>query len=143
MQLIAVALAACLIGGAALAQTTGTTSQPKDSNAAVQSPTSDTALVPARGANSFTEDQAKSRIEAQGYANVSDLTKDDNGVWRGRVPPGFVRYVVETTVERDITLHGERVTVERRTGRISARAKERVVEVNVLMNNRLCRERRM
>lgn len=88
MQLIAVALAACLIGGAALAQTTGTTSQSKDSNAAVQSPTSDTALVPARGANSFTEDQAKSRIEAQGYANVSDLTKDDNGVWRGRAQKG-------------------------------------------------------
>jgi Resolvase, N terminal domain len=35
------------------------------------------------GANSFTESQAKSRIEAGGYSNVSELKKDDNGVWRG------------------------------------------------------------
>lgn len=84
MQVIAVGLAACLIGGAALAQTTGTSSQPTDRNAAVQSPASTTASVPATGANSFTEGQAKSRIEGQGYANVSDLRKDDAGVWRGR-----------------------------------------------------------
>lgn len=36
------------------------------------------------GANSFTEGQARSRIEAQGFANVTDLKKDDQGVWRGR-----------------------------------------------------------
>ena len=36
------------------------------------------------GANSFTEGQAKSRIENMGFANVTDLKKDDNGVWRGR-----------------------------------------------------------
>ena len=84
MHVIAVGLAACLIGGAVLAQTTGTSSQPTDRNAAVQSPASTTASVPATGANSFTEGQAKSRIEGQGYANVSDLRKDDAGVWRGR-----------------------------------------------------------
>lgn len=39
------------------------------------------ALVP--GANSFTEAQAKSRIEGAGYTNVSKLTKDDQGIWRG------------------------------------------------------------
>jgi putative membrane protein len=43
--------------------------------------TSPTAPVP--GANSFTEAQAKSAIEKAGYADVSALTKDDNGVWRG------------------------------------------------------------
>ena len=36
------------------------------------------------GANSFTEGQAKSRIEGGGYSNVSELKKDDNGVWRGK-----------------------------------------------------------
>ena len=36
----------------------------------------------AAGANSFTETQAKSRIEASGYANVSALKKDEKGVWR-------------------------------------------------------------
>lgn len=35
------------------------------------------------GANSFTEGQARSRIEKMGFADVTDLKKDDNGVWRG------------------------------------------------------------
>jgi len=39
---------------------------------------------PRSGANSFTEGQAKSRIEAQGYSNVSPLAKDESGVWRGK-----------------------------------------------------------
>ena len=40
--------------------------------------------APAAGANSFTEGQAKSRIEANGFSQVSDLKKDDAGVWRGK-----------------------------------------------------------
>jgi hypothetical protein len=39
--------------------------------------------APATGANSFTEDQAKSRIEEKGFANVSELKKDDKGIWHG------------------------------------------------------------
>jgi len=39
---------------------------------------------PIAGANSFTEGQAKSRIESQGLTNVSGLTKDDQGIWRGK-----------------------------------------------------------
>ena len=35
------------------------------------------------GANSFTEAQARSRIENLGYSNVVGLSKDDQGVWRG------------------------------------------------------------
>jgi hypothetical protein len=38
----------------------------------------------ARGRNSFTEGQAKSKIEDAGYTNVTELKKDDNGVWRGK-----------------------------------------------------------
>lgn len=44
--------------------------------------TSNAAPVP--GANSFTEDQAKSRIQKAGYSEVSALTKDDQGIWRGQ-----------------------------------------------------------
>lgn len=44
--------------------------------------------APAAGANSFTEGQAKSRIEAQGFSNVSDLKKDGSGVWRGKAAKG-------------------------------------------------------
>jgi hypothetical protein len=39
--------------------------------------------APVAGANSFTEGQAKSRIETNGFSNVSGLRKDDKGVWRG------------------------------------------------------------
>jgi putative membrane protein len=37
----------------------------------------------AKGANSFTEGQARSRIAGAGFGNVTALTKDENGVWRG------------------------------------------------------------
>jgi hypothetical protein len=39
--------------------------------------------APVAGANSFTESQAKSRIEGAGFTQVTGLKKDDNGVWRG------------------------------------------------------------
>ena len=40
--------------------------------------------APAAGANSFTEGQARGRIEEAGYAAVTALRKDEQGVWRGR-----------------------------------------------------------
>lgn len=43
---------------------------------------------PVAGANSFTEGQAKSRIEAAGFTNITSLKKDDNGVWRGKASKG-------------------------------------------------------
>ena len=39
--------------------------------------------APVAGANSFTESQAKSRIESHGFTNVGALKKDSDGVWRG------------------------------------------------------------
>jgi hypothetical protein len=38
--------------------------------------------APVAGKNSFTEAQAKSRIEEAGYTDVSGLKLDDQGVWR-------------------------------------------------------------
>lgn len=46
------------------------------------------ANAPLPGANSFTEGQAKSRLEANGYTAVSELKKDDKGVWRGKATHG-------------------------------------------------------
>ena len=37
-----------------------------------------------KGSNSFTEGEAKSRLESAGLANVADLKKDDSGIWRGK-----------------------------------------------------------
>ena len=39
--------------------------------------------APVAGANSFTEGQAKSRIEGAGFAQVTGLKKDNQGIWRG------------------------------------------------------------
>lgn len=39
--------------------------------------------APLKGANSFTEGQAKDRAVAHGFMEVSALKKDDAGVWRG------------------------------------------------------------
>lgn len=39
--------------------------------------------APVPGANSCTQAQAKTRIEDTGYSNVSALTRDDKGIWRG------------------------------------------------------------
>ena len=85
MRVVIFGLATCLVAGAAMAQTTspGTQSTAPSHNPAVAtgSNTNDQAQ-PARGSNSFTEGQAKSRIEERGYTNVSGLRKDDDGVWR-------------------------------------------------------------
>jgi len=53
-------------------------------NAAINTPNRSAAGGPVAGANSFTEGQAKSRIEANGYTSLSGLMKDDSGVWRGK-----------------------------------------------------------
>ena len=53
-------------------------------NKAVNSSSENNPGAPVAGANSFTEGQAKSRIEFHGFSNVTDLKKDDSGVWRGR-----------------------------------------------------------
>ena len=47
-----------------------------------------TAATPQPGANSFTEGQARSRIEAAGFTDVTELQKDDQGIWRGRASQG-------------------------------------------------------
>jgi putative membrane protein len=51
---------------------------------AVRSPNTTNPEAPVPGANSFTEGQAKSRIESKGFSQVSGLQKDDQGIWRGK-----------------------------------------------------------
>lgn len=41
------------------------------------------ATAPAAGANSFTEGQARDRITAAGYTDVTGLTQAEDGTWRG------------------------------------------------------------
>lgn len=39
--------------------------------------------APLKGANSFTEGQAKDRALSHGFGSVADLKKDGDGIWRG------------------------------------------------------------
>ena len=101
MRLLSILLAAsCLATGVALAQTdttaapatNGAANQPAaatapDANAAAQpqaGPPQVAATALETGANSFTEDQARKRLEDAGLAEVGGLAKDDQGVWRGK-----------------------------------------------------------
>lgn len=81
MKFVTLSLASLLVAGTAAAQqtTTGTSHNPA---VATTSNANDSA-VPAKGTNSFTEGQAQSRIADRGYTRVTDLKKDDDGVWRG------------------------------------------------------------
>ncbi|MBZ6076244.1 PepSY domain-containing protein [Microvirga puerhi] len=86
MRLLLAAAAAGLLSTAAVAQTDAgsgsLTTNPALSLKPNGSPENTGAIAP--GANSFTEGQARSRIEAQGFTGVSDLRKDDQGIWHGR-----------------------------------------------------------
>jgi len=69
----------------AFAQQQPAPSNPHANTPAVNSPNSPpNPGAPVSGANSFTEGQAKSRIEAKGFKDVSGLQKDAAGVWRGK-----------------------------------------------------------
>jgi hypothetical protein len=72
------------VSSAAIAQTQNPPAQSSPGNNAINSPNTNNSNAPVAGANSFTEGQARSRIESSGFTNVSGLAKDGNGVWRGK-----------------------------------------------------------
>ena len=82
LKLALAAVATCALLSAAAAQTTPSASPPMDSPPIATAPSNDP-NAPLAGANSFTENQAKERIEKAGLTQVSDLKKDDQGIWRG------------------------------------------------------------
>src|SRR6266849_236231 len=86
-RLLSTAVISVLTGTAlaegAFAQNAGPPN-PNASTPAVANPNANNPGAPAAGANSFTKAQAKSRIEAAGYSNVSGLIKDKDGIWRGK-----------------------------------------------------------
>jgi hypothetical protein len=107
MRTIAILLAgsALLVGASSYAQTPSeragdaarstsdavrdTTNHETSSNKpAIKSSDETTPGAPVAGANSFTESQARSRIEAHGYSNVSGLAKDDQGIWHATASKG-------------------------------------------------------
>ena len=89
MRKMMVSVALVAIALPALAQTAQPPANRDANTPAVNSPNSPpNPGAPVAGANSFTEGQAKSRIEEKGFSNVSALQKDANGVWRGKAAQG-------------------------------------------------------
>jgi len=87
---LAVVAILAVLASSSMAQTPNPPAQDSPQNSAINSQDSSNRQVnaPVAGANSFTEGQARSRIEKMGFADVTDLKKDDNGVWRGRAMKG-------------------------------------------------------
>jgi len=81
-------LAGAALADAAAAQNTGPPANHNASTPAIANSNGNNPGAPAAGSNSFTEGQAKSRIEKAGYSNVSGLIKDKNGIWRGQASKG-------------------------------------------------------
>ena len=69
-------------GAGVVNRNTGTAAAAGNSNQAVATTTAN-APQPAKGANSFSEGEARRRIESGGYATVANLKKDGDGIWRG------------------------------------------------------------
>jgi hypothetical protein len=85
---IKILLASCAVVALSCSVAQSQPAQSEPGNKAVNSSDTKNSNQPVAGRNSFTEGQAKSRIEDAGYANVTDLKKDDNGVWRGKASKG-------------------------------------------------------
>ena len=84
LAFLSAAATALLLANVALAQP----ARDQPGNSPINNPNEKNSNAPVVGANSFTEGQAKSRIEDAGYAGVTDLKKDDNGIWRGKASKG-------------------------------------------------------
>lgn len=76
-------LGAALLAAPALAQTA-----PAKNNAGIKTAHTVDDGQARRGANSFTQAQAREHIAKSGFTNVSGLTKDKLGVWRGTARKG-------------------------------------------------------
>ena len=84
MRFIFVLAAAVLASSSAFAADSRQPAQNAPQNPAIHSDNANNSNMPVAGANSFTESEAAARITARGYTHVSNLHKDDKGVWRGR-----------------------------------------------------------
>jgi hypothetical protein len=79
-------IAGLMFTGAASAQNPPAQSGPN--NNAVNSSGQNNSDKPVADRNSFTEGQAKSKIEEAGDTAITDMKKDDDGVWRGMASKG-------------------------------------------------------
>ena len=95
--LIFAASAVAFFATSALAQTTTDPKTP-----AVATPETTNPAAPVAGANSFTEAQAKERIEKAGFTNVSGLVKNKDGIWEGSAMRGDAKVQVSLDFQGNV-----------------------------------------
>jgi curli biogenesis system outer membrane secretion channel CsgG len=93
--------ALALFSTAAIAQTAPPAAKGPQNNA-INTSNTPQPDQPVAGRNSFTEGEAKSRIEAKGFTNISDLQKDDSGVWRGHATQNGRQVVVSLDYQGNV-----------------------------------------
>ncbi len=76
-------IAALTVAGTAIAQTTPDTNSTTPPAVATGSGDTNTMAAPVPGKNSFTQAQARRRLEKHGYTQVSALKMDNASIWRG------------------------------------------------------------
>jgi putative membrane protein len=76
---------------------------PALAEATAKTPAGSTEVTPAARGSLFTERQARAHLAHLGYANVSDLTKDENGVWRGSALKDGKRLAVAVDIKGGAT----------------------------------------
>ncbi|WP_210358347.1 MULTISPECIES: hypothetical protein [Sphingomonas] len=96
-HVIAALVAASLAAGASAQSAHGS------HNPALKHPTAHDVAAPAKGRNSFTEAQARGRLEKAGFSGVSALTKDRNGVWQGTAIKNGAKATVMLDYKGNIT----------------------------------------
>lgn len=78
-----VIFATALLAASALSANAQTATPSADPETpAVATPETSNPTAPVEGANSFTEDQARARLEENGYSSITGLKLDDKGVWQ-------------------------------------------------------------
>jgi hypothetical protein len=78
---------------------------PAMENPSVVQPNAAAQLSP--GANSFSEGQARDLLKSQGYSDVSQLTNDSQGIWRGTAMSGTKRVRVSVDFKGNISAQPE------------------------------------
>lgn len=93
-------VAACIcLPAAAWAQADPVANKP-----AIATPSTVNPAAPAKGENSFTEEQARSRIEEAGFSNVTGLTLDNDGVWRAEGQKDGTAVTIKMDYQGNITV---------------------------------------
>jgi hypothetical protein len=88
LSLAAMALIGACAALPAMAQQQPAPSDQAAPNSATKSPDAMTQAPLARGKNSFTQAQARARLEKAGYTQVTGLTLDQDGLWQARAMRG-------------------------------------------------------